>query len=139
MTVVSYQLEHAKSSRSKCKTCKSGIQKNALRFGSRRDATTSWFCIDCVSMKQLQSAESAHGSLEDIPGVSSLPDDDKREVLSKLKNRVAGGEAGEKSAAPVKRKAEVVFAEGESHKETKVTESAAPVAGESGEPEPAEA
>mmetsp|Transcript_85822 Transcript_85822/g.199502 ORF Transcript_85822/g.199502 Transcript_85822/m.199502 type:complete len:427 (+) Transcript_85822:38-1318(+) len=72
-----YRVEPAKTARSKCKACKSQIEKDELRFGSLLDVfggsgSYMWRCITCITAKVAANVESKLASLEDVAGYPAL-------------------------------------------------------------------
>ncbi len=101
-SIMSYLIELAKSSRSKCKAktkCvnyngdleSTTIAKDDLRFGSQYDlknggTATSWTHINCVTPKVLQNVMNVHEKVEDISGFSQLSTPLQEQVQKRFDN-----------------------------------------------------
>lgn len=105
---MSYLIELAKSSRSKCKAkakCANYngdlestiIAKDDVRFGSQYDlksggTATSWTHVNCVTPKVLQNVLNVHGKVQDIPGFSQLSTPLQEHVQKRFDNILLGKE-----------------------------------------------
>ncbi|KGN57935.1 poly [ADP-ribose] polymerase 1 isoform X1 [Cucumis sativus] len=85
-----WKVEYAKSSRSSCKTCKSPIQKENLRFGKMVQATQfdgfmpMWNHAACILKKAKQIK-----SIDDVEGLDSLRWEDQLKIRQYVEDSVA--------------------------------------------------
>ena len=75
-----WKIEYAKSSRSKCRTCDSNIEKGTVRLGEphyyENHLNYRWHHEDCVFLQRLEK--------ENIKGLDNLEDDDRKRIEEKL-------------------------------------------------------
>ncbi|XP_022967405.1 poly [ADP-ribose] polymerase 1 [Cucurbita maxima] len=85
-----WKVEYAKSSRSSCKTCKSPIQKENLRFGKMVQATQfdgfmpMWNHGTCILKKAKQIK-----SIDDVEGLDSLRWEDQQKIRQYVEDSAA--------------------------------------------------
>jgi hypothetical protein len=105
-----YSIEHAKTGRSKCKKCKSTIEKDELRvakhFPSERfeegGSATDWFHPSCI-FEHLKRARKTTRKIEDeadISGFVLLDDDEKAAIRELIAHR--DDKPAKKSKSPAK-------------------------------------
>lgn len=82
-----YLIEPARSSRSKCKTCRRPISKDSLRLGVRIDGPFGpgylWHHINCAARRQMERLEEAYRLQCWDQGVTPPSMDDLRKLVEK--------------------------------------------------------
>ena len=87
-----YSVEYAKSGSSKCGICEEVIKKGEVRVGKKIYNTKMaklngpydrWHHLQCFAEKAHDLDYYKDG--EELPGISSLSEDDKKEIQSKIK------------------------------------------------------
>ncbi len=75
-----WKIEYAKSSRSKCRTCSSNIEKDTVRLGEphyfEEHLNYRWHHEDCVFFQRMDK--------ENIKGLDTLNDEDRKRIEEKL-------------------------------------------------------
>jgi hypothetical protein len=114
-----YLIEQARSSRSKCKSCKKPIDKGLLRLGVLIEGPFGtgymWHHLECAAKRQIGSVEEAYAGNFAAPGVTLPP----IEGLRKL---------AEEAAEKKKEKQAVPFVERASTGRSKCAQCAEPIA-----------
>jgi len=95
---IPYTLECAKSGRARCKgQCKELIEKGALRLGSEIDMgghmAVTWKCLPCLTAKVVMNIMSKVEAAEDIPGFTSLSEEQQEQVEQRFQAAIEEGEA----------------------------------------------
>jgi poly [ADP-ribose] polymerase len=79
-----YLIEHARSSRSKCKTCKRAIDKGVARVGVLIEGPFGtgylWHHLTCLARRQIESVEEAYAGDYTAPGVEKPPIEELRKL-----------------------------------------------------------
>ncbi|KAM6592239.1 hypothetical protein CsatA_014844 [Cannabis sativa] len=87
-----WKVEYAKSSRSSCKTCKSPIEKEVLRFGKMVQATQfdgfmpMWNHASCILKKAKQIK-----SIDDVEGIEQLRWEDQQRIRKYVEGQGGAG------------------------------------------------
>jgi hypothetical protein len=86
-----YLIEQARSSRSKCKTCKKPIDKGLLRLGVLIEGPFGtgymWHHLECAAKRQFASVEEAYAGNFAAPGVKLPPIDDLRKLAEEAEQK----------------------------------------------------
>lgn len=86
-----YLIEHARSSRSKCKTCRNAIDKGALRLGVLIEGPFGtgylWHHLTCAARKQIESVEAAYAGGHAAAGVELPPIDEMRKLAEEAETK----------------------------------------------------
>ena len=92
-----YSIEHAKTARSKCKKCKTQIEKDELRIGKHYPSerfeeggsATDWFHPSCMfeHLKRVRKTTKRIEDEGDISGFILLDDDEKEAVRELIKHK----------------------------------------------------
>ena len=94
-----YLIERARSSRSKCKTCRQAIDKDALRLGVLIEGPFGtgylWHHLTCAARKHIESVEEAYAGDHAAPGVELPPIEELRKLAEE-----ADAKKKEKQVAP---------------------------------------
>ncbi len=94
-----YCIEYARSSRSKCKTCRKAIDKGIVRIGVLIEGPFGtgylWHHLTCLARRQIESVEEAYGGDYTAPGVQRPPIEELRKLAE-----VAEQKRKEKQEAP---------------------------------------
>jgi len=111
-----YTVEYAKTGRANCKDsqCKTTIEKESLRIGKvgpnpfsddPEDTKTDWFHAECIfnALTRVRAGTKRIDNEDDVEGLDSLEDKDKKKVKDLIKEYTENGYA-KKKAAPKKRK-----------------------------------
>ena len=87
ITLDPYKVEGARSSRSKCKTCKRAIEKGNLRLGILIEGPFGqgylWHHINCAARRQIERVEDAYAGEYWAAGVEVPPIEELRKLAEK--------------------------------------------------------
>jgi len=106
-----FQVDYAKSNRSKCKRCEEKINKDELRVANMVDGGVkqisgkipAWHHVDCFVEKKEEESDLAEIAEHDISGFDSLKDEDQK----KLRKVLGLKKSGKKESSKETKKANV--------------------------------
>ena len=88
-----FKIEGARSSRSKCKTCRRPIEKDTLRLGILIEGPFGtgylWHHLDCAAKRQWESLEEAYNGEFWVGGVKVPPLEEKRKLREEADKKKA--------------------------------------------------
>lgn len=94
------KIEAAKTGRSKCRSCRQGIEKNELRMGVLSfqfdsDGSFSWFHLKCGAALHPESFETAVAEFDgEIPDLEGLREEARRAARKTLVPRIEAAPSG---------------------------------------------
>lgn len=93
-----FNIEKARSSRSKCKVCKRAIEKDMPRIGVLLEGPYGtgylWYHIPCLAKRDLAKVEEAYAGDYTQPGVEKPPIEELRAEAAKAQQKKAEKQAG---------------------------------------------
>jgi ribosomal protein L37AE/L43A len=86
-----YMIERARSSRSKCKTCRKAIDKGLLRLGVLIEGPFGtgyiWHHLECAAKKQIAAVEEAYAGNFAVEGVELPPIEELRKLADESEKK----------------------------------------------------